>query len=1036
MKKVLHGLFLFFLLAIQAKAQDRTITGTITGKDDAMPIPGVTVKISGSPGGAISGADGKYSIRISSAGKSLQFSSIGFVTRTINIGSSNVIDVSLTLEAKSLNELVVVGYGSVKRKDVTGSVGSVSGATLASAPVASFDQALAGRITGVQVTVSNGILGSAPRIRIRGTNSISNGADPLYVVDGLPIVTGSQSGIMMTNPLGDINPNDIQSVDVLKDGSATAIYGSRAANGVVIITTKKGAIGKPKVNYSAWFASANASKRFKLLNGSEFVTIANEKLVNAGAALGAAESGINTDWQDEVLNSDAFQQNHSLAFSGATDQTNYYFSLGYSDLKGIIKANTQSKYQFFGKLEQKALNNHLTFGINANLNYSKNLGLQIGANTLSGNMVNALRALPNVSPLNPDGSYNFSADQARLGKGVNLREIDDNYTNIKFVLENNIFRNQNLNFLGGTFLNINIIPGLDVKTQLSTNALYGEDYRYWSPLHGDGRGTGGSVIQQYVPTFRYVWTNTVSYNKTIGDHSIGATAGLEYQKSRFRFFSASGTNISSLFFGGENIISNAFPQNTFGIGGGISENAYQSYFIRGSYGYKDRYLLSATYRKDKISSLPVGNQDANLPGASLAWRVSKENFFTASEGLKFINDFKIRGGYAKVGNTDIGNYPFAGTFAAATYGAQSGLFYSQAGNASLKFETSKKYNIGFDLTMINSRITVSADYFKNDIDNLILFSPTAPSLGVPGNGINQNIGKMTNKGYEFSVSFMNVKNDNFNWDTDVNLTLVKNKINQLANNNADVIQASGYNINRVGESIGSIYGYQYAGVNSANGNPLYYKANGQIIQGNIANQAYYLYDPANPGTLGAASTLSSSDKQILGNSNPTYFGGINNSVTYKNFDFSIYLVFSGGNKVMNVTRQESLLNQKFLNNGIEVLDRWTPSNTQTSVPKLYYARDAFTNVNSNAVSRFVEDGKFIRGQNIMLGYALPTKWLTPIFLSRVRLYGQVQNAFVITNYSGLDPELNSSNTTNSQAGVDYNTNPKSRSYVLGINVGF
>lgn len=1036
MKKLLQSLLVLILVYTTAVAQERTVTGKVTGKDDGLPIPGVSVKVKGTSNGVTTGADGTYTIKVTSKSKVLEFSSVGYLSKSLSIGDQNTANIVLEADTKTLSDVVVVGYGTVQRKDVTGSIGSVSGAVLANTPVASFDQSLAGRVTGVQVTVSSGILGSAPRIRIRGTNSISNGADPLYVVDGLPIVAGNQSGVTANNPLGDINPNDIQSVDVLKDGAATAIYGSRAANGVVIITTKKGVSGQPKISYNAWFARAKAARRFKLLNSSEFVTIANEKLTNSGAANGAVESGIDTDWQDVVFNDKAFQQNHSLSFSGATNQTNYYFSLAYSDLDGIIKANSQNKYQFFGKLEQKAFDNHVTFGLNASINYTRNFGLNSGTNALSGNVGNAIRALPNVGPFNADGSYNFSADLARLGKGANLREIDDNYTNIKFVLDNNVFRSQLINLLGGAFVNINILPGLDVKSQLSTNGIFNEDYQYYSPLHGDGRGTGGYAFQQYLPSFRYVWTNTASYNKTIGDHSFGATVGLEFQKSRFRGFNASGTSISSIFFGGENIITNSFPQSTFSIGGSVNENAYKSYFVRGNYSYKDRYLLSATYRKDKISSLPIGNQDADLPGASLAWRVSKEEFFNEASWLKFVSDFKIRGGYAKVGNTDIGNYPFAGIFSAATYGAQSGLFYSQTGNAALKFETSKKYNIGFDLSMFNNRLTLNADYFKNDIDNLILFSPTPPSLGVPGNGINQNVGKMTNKGFEFSVSSVIISTDNFSWSSDVNLTLVKNKITQLANNNADVIQASGFNINRVGESIGSLYGYQYAGVNPANGNPLYYKANGQIIQGNIPTQAYFLYDPANPGTLGAASTLTAADKRILGQSNPTYYGGINNTLTYKDFDLNIYLVFSGGNKIMNITRQESLLNQKFLNNGQELLNRWTPTNTNTTTPKVYYGRDNFINLNGNTLSRFVENGKFLRAQNITLGYSLPKDILSMLKLTKARFYVQVQNAFVITPYSGLDPELNTFNTTNSQAGLDYNTNPKARTFLFGLNVNF
>jgi len=1027
------------LLVTKVSAQERTITGVVTSKDDGLPIPGVSVKVVNSKIGVSTGADGTYSIKVGGSSV-LQFSSIGYSTQNVSAGKSIKINVSLVSDTKALTDVVVIGYGTAKRKDVTGSVASIKGEDLAGKPVASFDQALAGKITGVQVTNSSGILGAAPRIRIRGTNSISSGADPLYVVDGMVIISGGSSSVASVNPLGDINPNDIQSVDVLKDGAATAIYGSRGANGVIIITTKRGTKGKTQVNYNSWFAWANVAKRFDLLDAQEFVTIANEKLYNSGtttpqAVLGYDASGnvINTNWQDLVFNKDAFQQNHNISFSGATDLSNYYFSLGYADLKGTTVGNNQTKYQFSGKFEQKALDNYLTFGASITGSYVKNTGLNSGTSSLSGNIGNAIRALPNVGAFNADGSYNLSSDNARLGRGANLKEIDDNYTNIKYVLDHNIFSNQTFSLLGNAFVDVKIIDGLNLRSQVSTQNMFGEDYRYLDPLHGDGgSATKGSELQQYIPVSRYSWTNTATYNKTIGDHSFGATVGLEYQKSSSRYFYASGSQLSSTFFSGENIISNSLTQSTFDIGGGVSENAYKSYFARANYAYKDRYLVSGTYRIDAISSLPLGNQSAKLPGVSIGWRISQEDFMKGN--LKFINDLKIRGGYAKTGNTDIGNYPFAGTFGAATYGVQSGLAYTQVGNSSLKFETSGKYDVGIDATMFDSRITLTADYFKNNIDNLILAAPTAPSLGVPGNSINQNVGKMYNKGYEFAVSADIFRDSPFKWNTSFNITFVKNKITQLSNNNSDITYT--YNVNRVGESIGSLYGYEYAGVNPANGNPLYVKSTGQIIQGNIANQTYYVYDAANPTALTTATTLAASDKKILGQSNPTYYGGLVNTFRYKGFDLNINMVFSGGNKVMNITRQESLLNQKFLNNGTEILERWTTPGQVTSVPKVYYGRDAFTNLTSSTSSRFVEDGKFIRAQDLVLGYTFPKLFTDKIKLSRLRLYAQVQNAFVITPYSGLDPELNYSTSTNSQAGLDYNTNPKARTFLIGLNVGF
>ncbi len=1046
MKKILLNLLWVLLLFVsQANAQTRTITGVVTGKDDGLPLPGVSVMVQGTKIGTQTSADGTYAIKVPNSNSRLVFSFIGFKTQTITVTGNRAI-VALLGSASQLNEVVVVGYGTQERKDVTGSIGSVKGSQLTNQPVASFDQALAGKVTGVQVTVPSGVLGAAPVIRIRGTNSITGGADPLYVVDGVPIITGNQSSVTPNNPLGDINPNDIQSVDVLKDGASTAIYGSRGSNGVVIITTKRGILGKPRISYDSWFASSQPSKRFKLLDANQFITIANEKLINAGSVaaafptLDANGNVINTDWQKVVFNNSAFQQNHALSVSGATEQTNYFFSLDYADFKGIITDNSQRKYQYRGKVEQKALSNHVTFGINTSLSYIQNLGLNTGTNALSGNVSNAIRALPNVPAINADGSYNLSTlnSLGRGTNGTNLRDIDDNYTNIKYILDHNIYSNQNTTFNGDAFANINIVKGLDLRTQLGTNALFGEDYQYWDPLHGDGGGsTRGYEFQQYIPQFRYNWINTLSYNTIIGDHNINAVAGIEYQKSRYRSFYASGQGISSTFFGGQNIISSSLTQSTFGIGGGVTENAYKSFFGRINYSFKDRYLVGVTYRADAISSLPLGKQYAYLPGASLGWRVSRESFFTDSKALSFISDLKLRASYAKTGNTNIGNYPFAGIFSAATYGVQSGLAYGQVGNSSLKFETTDKYDAGLDISFLNNRINVTADYFENKDNNLILAAPTAPSLGVPGNAINENVGTMVNKGFEFAVNSVNVRAKDFSWTTDFNVTFVKNKITTLANNNSDIPYT--YNVNRVGYSVGSIYGYQYAGVNTVNGNPLYIKGNGQVIQGNIPNQTYYNYDPANPTALTTQTSLSATtDRKILGNSLPTYYGGFNNTFTYKGIDLSVYFTYSGGNKIMNVTRQESLLNQKFQNNGTEILNRWTTPGQITDVPKLFYGRDNFLNLTGSAYSRFVEDGKFIRAQNIILGYSLPKTLLDKVKLNRVRLYAEVQNAFVLTKYKGLDPELTNNYTlnTNSQLGVDYNTNPKARTYTIGVNIGF
>lgn len=1032
-KNLLNFLWVLLLIGTQSYAQNRTITGKVTGKDDGLPLPGVSVVVKGTKLGTQTTSDGSFSIIVPSGNQSLVFSFVGYTTATFPVSGARL-NVTLATSASALNEVVVVGYGVQEKREVTGSVGKVNGSDISNLAAPSFDKQLQGRVTGVQVSTNNGILGSAPTIRIRGNNSITQGNGPLYVVDGVPIVTGNQSGVTPTNPLGDINPNDIESFEVLKDGSATAIYGSRAANGVVLITTKKGKAGRQTINYDNWFSWASTAKRFKLLNADQFIQISNEKFANAGITapqafptLDPSGKPYDTDWQDVIFRT-GFQQNHYLSVSGGSENGNYYFSGGFTDLKGNIVANSQRKYSIKSRVEQKALN-FLTLGFNSGVTYTQNNGLNTGTNSLSGNVTNALLVFPNVPVFNADGSYNLSPDGTKLGQGANLRQIDNNYTNIQYVLDHNINRNQNLTLNGTAFIDAKIINGLNVRSQIGVNSLYGEDYQYYDPFHGDGRGSNGVIFQQYIPTFNYDWQNTLSYNKVFGSHKINFVAGAEFQKERDRNFAAQGTGLSNTYFSSNNIISSTLA--TPSIYGDFYESSIKSYFARFNYAYKEKYLLTLTDRIDYLSKLAPGHQKANLPGGSLGWRISKEDFFAESSALSFVNDFKLRGGYAKTGNTNLTSYyPFASSYAPAQYGAQSGLSFSRLGNSALSFETSKKLDIGFDLAMFNNRLTITADYYKNTNDGLIQNVQTPLSLGVPGNVIAENVGKLYNKGFELAVSSINIKSKDFTWSTDFNITFNKNRVTELYGG-LDLVNT--YNITRVGVSANSFYGYQYAGVNAANGNPLYIKGNGQMIQGNIATTTYYNYDPSNPTALTTQSSLGTADKKVLGNSAPTYFGGFNNTFRYKQFDLGVFFTFAGGNKVMNATRQEDLLNQAFNNNGVEILNRWTTPGQITNTPRLYYGSGytTFINTTGSTNSRFLEDGKFIRAQNMTLGYTLPSTWASKAKLSKVHVYAGVQNAFIITHYKGADPELSNTGT-----GVDFNANPTPRNIIVGLNVGF
>lgn len=1019
---------MLMLLSALSFGQARTITGQVVDpQGNAVPFATIIVK------GAATGvaADGNGNFSITAAPNSiLTVSSSGFSSHEVNVVNQTTLTVTLQ-PVSNLDEVVVVGYGTQQRKDITGSVSSISAENLIDMPAPSIDKSFQGQVAGLQASNPSGILGQPARIRIRGTNSISSSSSPLYVVDGVPYISGDQGGFTPYNPLSDLNPSDIASIEVLKDGAATAIYGSNAANGVILITTKSGKIGKPSVSYNSWVGISQASKRFSLLNAEQFVEIANEKWENYGAAgLAHPSTTGTTDWQDIVLRN-AFQQSHSLSLSGATNQTNYLVSFNFDKMDGITRGNDLEKYGFRAKLDQKAFNDRLSLGGSMAVNYNRNNGLNTGNNALSGNIGGAIRLPPNVPAKNPDGTWNITTTNL-LGKGPNDINVDDNYTNLQYVIENNIFSTQALNLNGLAYAKLKIINGLNFTTQLGINYLNVEDYLYYNPVHGDGWGSKGIVDQAFSPTFRYNVQNLLNYTKRLGNHSLDILLGQEAQKTRFRTVEASGSELSDVFFAiNRNLISNTLA-NQF-ADGGASEKSHMSFFGRVNYSYLDKYLVSASVRRDKLSALPWGNQDATLPGASIGWRFSKEGFFDNGRIANFLNDGKLRLSYAKVGNVEIGNYPYAGTFGARQYGDWSGVQFTNMGNADLRFETSKQFDVGLDLTFLQSRIQLTVDYFYNNIDNLILAVPTPPSLGVPSNVYSANVGRMNNKGLEFSVSSTNIRRGEFRWTTSFNISFVKNKVLELVDHQ-DIINA--YNITSEGHPIGSFYGYKSVGVNTQNGNPIFEKADGSFVQFDASedpNYGFFVYDPHNPADESTASTLGAQDKKILGQANPKFYGGLTNTINYKEFDFSIVFTFAGGNKLYNITRQESLLNQKFQNNGTEILQRWTTVGQVTDVPKLWAREDNTINQNNNLNSRFLEKADYLRAQTIALGYTLP---IAHNYIRSLRLYVQAQNAFIFTGYTGLDPELSMSVTTNQTPGLDWNVNPVPRTYSFGVNLNF
>ncbi len=1044
-KTLLMSLMLMLTLFQVVLAQTRAVSGRVTDQKTGEGLPGVTVLLKGTSNGVSTNADGAFSLNVPATGGALVFSSVNYVTQERPLGADSQINVGLAADTKVLSEVVVTGYGTQERRDLTGSIATVQGEAVASLATPSFAQQLGGRAAGVSVQTPSGLLGQQPRIQIRGTNSISSGTYPLVVVDGQPIFTGQNSGVdaNASSGLADINPNDIESYEVLKDGSATAIFGSRGANGVILITTKHGRKGKASVTYDNYIGAAKTLKRYSVLGADDFVNISNEKDRNAGGngAIAAAYSDANgnpvsTDWQSEIFRT-GIQQNHAVAVSGATDKTNYFFSGGYTDQKGVIRANSLQRFTFRGNVDSE-IKPWLRVGFNAGLTRTQTLGLNSSTNGLSGNVASALSLFPNVPSRNPDGTPYVNA-AGILGQGNNTQSIAFNYPNIIFALDNNIYRSTSYRILGNGYLEVEPLKNLRIRSQLSTDTQLEDDFLYYDPRQGDGRSANGLVYQQFSPNIRWNFVNTATYNNVIGeDHKINAVVGVEYQSTTASYYSAQGTNISDRLLGQNGIITSTLASQT--IGGDYLQQGYQSYFGRLNYSFKDRYLLSATLRSDALSSLAPGKQRGAFPGGSIGWRVSQEDFFKNSSVASFWTDFKLRASYARVGNTNIGYFPYAGIYNPAQYANQSGIAYGQFGNGDLRWETNKKEDYGIDLGFFDGRLVVAADYYRNFNDGLILAVPVAPSLGVPLSSYNANVGSMWNKGFELSVTTQNIRNENFTWSSSVNISTNANQVTSLGEGGSPipgVYQGGTYTITQVGASIGSLWGFDYQGVNAANGNPIYKKIDGTLVQGNINTSTYAGYDPANPGVLGAASTLSTNDKILLGQTNPKIFGGFDNTFTFHGFDLDVFLRYNFGNSIMNITRQQ-LLRMDFLNNGSEILGRWqSATNTgDGTTPRLYSGRGDFINTTNSSSSRFVQKGDFVRIQNITLGYTLPTRYVGALNLSRIRIFGQVQNLYTFTNYKGIDPEVNTTYTSNTVSGLDYNSNPQQRVFTGGVNVAF
>ncbi len=1000
--------------------------------DKGQAVTGVTIREKGKDNTVVSGTGGNFKIMVADQDAVLIFSFVGYKQHEIKVGSKKTIDVILSTITDVLQEVVISGYTVQNRTEFTGSSAHISGKDIENRPVVSFDQALAGQAAGVKITSNGGSLNAPPTFRIRGTNSINLSSYPLIIIDGITSFNGNGGSLngVENNPLSSVNTNDIESIEVLKDASATAIYGSRAANGVVVITTKKGRAGKAKFSYDAYFGTSKIPKLPELLGAEEYVAIKREAQTNSGVATtfnvgkNADGSTQETNWYDYFYQTGNLQ-NHNLSISGASEATSYFVSLSYADQTGFLVKNTFNRKSARVNIDHRLIK---SLHVGTNFTYSDVLNNNLSSvyNTFGRNNLARLSMVlpPNILAYNADGSYNISGNSIALGPNT----VSVNYFHPLPTLDNDKYTSASKNFLGLVYAELELLKGLKLKTNYSINSLNVANTNFNNPIQGNGFGSNGSASSDHNENYRTDFTNTINYTGTISNHHVNALVGYQEIYTETNGTSASRSGLIDPFFQ-----SFAGGFTTSSSNGNFSQNGFRSYFANVFYDYQKKYLLSASFRRDGFSGLAANHKYGNFSGGSIGWNVSEEGFFKNSTLAKTVSALKVRASYGQVGNVTIGDYAAASLYGAGTYGGVPTLALSQTGNPDLKWETSKKTDIGINIGLWKNRVTLDADYYNNNIDGLILAAPQTPSKGIPSNTINANIGSMYNRGFEFDVKAHIIYEGAFRWTSGFNISTLKNRVTALANNNADLWTASleTSNITRVGYSVGSVYVVNTTGVNPANGFRTYVNRNGATVQYNPKAAAWsYLDGTTAPAMEGYA------DGTVMGPTLPTYYGGFNNSFSYKNFDLYVNIVFSGGNKIYNGTKA-TLLNNNFFNNQTDILRRWTTPGQDTDISAVYF-NDQISGGSTLPNSFNVENGAYIKLGTAALSYTIPDRFYKKVGVTTIRLFTSANNLILHTDYTGSDPEVSANGdlASNTGAGRDKNLVPAGKSFTFGINVGF
>lgn len=977
--------------------QDRIVSGRILNADNE-PLPGVNILLKGSTQGTTSDVDGRYSLQVPDENAVLVFSFIGYETQETQVGTRTSIDVTMLEDMKTLEEVVVVGYGEMEKRDITGSVAQVNAEEIQAVPVYNVEQALKARAAGVQVMQNSGEPGGRIEVRIRGGNSMIGNNQPLYVVDGFPITGGVEF----------LNPNDIESIDILKDASATAIYGARGANGVVIITSKRGKAGqKGRIDLNSYYGVQQETKRYDLLNAKDYAIIANEWLRNGGQPPFFNVDEVQnpgTDWQDVVLRS-APIQDHTLSFSGSGDKTRYSLSGNYFAQDGILINSGVKRGSLRVNLDHE-VNNWLTMGVNLNVSRRQTQNVPVNNGYRGTALLSAAASAPPTLPVYDEQGLPTQIEQIYSFGSSDMK-------NPLIFAERQATRLSN-SFVGNTTFEVKLAEGLSFKTLLGLE--YGHSlHDYYEPIIFSADRGAGSQAASYRNSF--LNENTLNYVKTINEiHSLNVVAGYTYQTDMYRDFGISvngfaGNTTENFNLGAAEII-NA-PSS------GYSEWVLASWLGRVNYTFNDKYLLTASMRSDGSSRFGANNRWATFPSLALGWRISEEAFM---EGLTFISDLKLRASYGKTGNTALSPYQSLDRMGSyrVVYANQTdeiGFSPSNISNPDLKWETTAQVDVGLDLGILQNRFRFTFDYYKKNTTDLLASVPLPGSIGF--GSILQNIGEIENSGIELTFGADLVTTNKFRWDITASYSDNNNKIVSLAGG-SDILSAgqlsawSSTNIARVGEPIGMFYGY---------------------LEDGLTETGFIKYKD-----LDGNGVINSLDRAILGNPTPDFFYGLNTNMTFGNFELSIFAEGVYGNQIFNATNGTHLNSfQRGSNQFQDIMGNyWSLDNPDPNAkyPKI----SAATAIDIS--DRFIEDGSYLRLKSVRFAYNLPVKNWGVTWISGAQVYFSGINLLTVTNYTGLDPEVSTRGTDSGsvadrlQMGHDQSGYPNAKTYAFGVRLNF